>query len=522
MIKNPFKPKKGIINLNTTDWLYLLGGSSAYVVLTVWTITKFSIWFDEAFGVYLIKYNFIDIGRYTATDVHPPMYYWILKVWASIFGTSELALRSMSVFFGVVAIFLGYLLINRLFNKKAARLGLLFMVISPMLIRYGQEARMYTLVASIALAATYVLTFAMQSKKKLPWVLYGVLVGLGMWTHYFSAIIWISHWLWRADVVRHTTKNLRDFNKAFFSKEWILAHIVAVGLFLPWVPFFIMQFTIVQGIGFWVPPVNPGTPISFLTNVLYYQDIDMTTGWLAVGFITIVAIMAWLGAKVYQKLNGSERESYRLVMSIGLLPVIVLFVLSLPPLRPVFIDRYLITSVIGIALFIGVTIILSARLLTPDMRRVLILFIVVMMGYGIYSVYTLGNYNKNTHDTNNTRGFISQIQQQAAKGEPIIVSYPGYTYEASYYETPANPIYFIEPGDYVYGSLDMLKYGDAHKIKDIGAFTRHNRTLWYAEVTDDAETKAPYSNWVKIKGFTIKDPVSGELQYKATEYRINN
>ncbi|HUC96602.1 MAG TPA: glycosyltransferase family 39 protein, partial [Candidatus Saccharimonadales bacterium] len=171
MFRNIFKSKHRILGLEVNDWWFIAAALVIYAIISLWTISKSSIWFDEAFGAYMIHYNFIDIARYTATDVHPPVFYWLLKIWSMIFGNTELGLRSMSVFFGGIAITFGYLLTNRLFTKTAARISLIFMVLSPMFIRYSQEARMYMLVAAIALAATYVLTYAVQTKKKLPWVL---------------------------------------------------------------------------------------------------------------------------------------------------------------------------------------------------------------------------------------------------------------------------------------------------------------------------------------------------------------
>src|SRR5574344_785036 len=98
-----------ILKLSIGSWLLLLVGLTIFSILCLMTITKSSIWFDEAFGAYLIKFNFLDIARYTSFDVHPPLFYWCLKSWGMIFGYSEIGLRSMSVFFGCIAIIFGYL-----------------------------------------------------------------------------------------------------------------------------------------------------------------------------------------------------------------------------------------------------------------------------------------------------------------------------------------------------------------------------------------------------------------------------
>src|SRR5680860_317003 len=246
----------------------------------------------------MIHFNFAEIAHFTASDVHPPLFYWLLKLWSMLFGNSELALRSMSTFFGGIAIIFGYLLTNRLFGKKTARVSLIFLVLSPMLVRYSQEARMYTLVAVIALAATYVLTFAIETKRRLPWVLYGILVALGMWTHYFAAIVWVAHWIWRIDIIRRTVGK-RQFLRSFFSKEWVLAHVIAIGLYIPWLPFFFWQTFSVTVLGFWIPAVNSSTPLSFLTEFIYYKEPLETAGWQALGLWVAVIFMGVLAFKVY-------------------------------------------------------------------------------------------------------------------------------------------------------------------------------------------------------------------------------
>lgn len=519
MLKNVLYSRKPTLSLPFTDWIIIALGLTIFATLTFWTITKSSIWFDEAFGAYMIQFNFIDIARYTAVDVHPPLYYWLLKLWSLAFGNSELALRSMSALLAAVAIIFGYLLTHRLFGKKAARISLIFMALSPMLIRYGQEARMYTLVTAIALAATYTLTFAIESKKKLPWIIYGILVSLGMWTHYFSAVAWIAHWLWRADLVRRVAKK-GQFKKQFFTKEWILAHIVAVGLYLPWLPFFFIQLFIVQATGFWIEPVTPDTIINFLTNIIYYQDVSNVKGWLALGFIAIITILAALATRVYKSLDASQKQSYRLIAAIAFLPPITLFILSMPPMPSYFIDRYLITSAVGIMLFTGTTIAYSTWFIRKSAQIALTALIATLLLVGVTSVWQLGNYNKNTKVSNNTRQIIEAIDEKASDGEPIISATPWLFYEATFYSTKENPVFFIDDVHYKYGSLDMLEYNDNHKIKDMTEFTKDHNTIWYLCYTGERDIcEAPYPNWQAVQDVSIKDSVSGKSAYRAVQYK---
>lgn len=61
------------------DWLVLLVGLGVFAWIALANISAASIWFDEAFSAYITQFSFLDIARYTATDVHPPLYYWALK-----------------------------------------------------------------------------------------------------------------------------------------------------------------------------------------------------------------------------------------------------------------------------------------------------------------------------------------------------------------------------------------------------------------------------------------------------------
>lgn len=375
------------------------------------------------------------------------------------------------------------------------------------------------LVAAIAIGATLVLTYAIESKKKAPWVWYGVLVGLGMWVHYFAAIVWVAHWVWHADNVRRRTKK-GEFWRSLFDKNWRLSLYVAIGVFLPWLPIFIAQSFVVQVAGFWIPPVTPGTPLNFLTNVVYYLDLSETTGWLTLGFVTLLLVFGILAFRVYKSLGKDDKRSYRLIMALAFVPAAVLLVISMVA-RSMFIDRYLITSALAIAMFIGITFAYGYKHLRVRWRYLITILAVVMMGFGIYNVYRLGNYNKNTHESNQTRQIVQAAMNKSKPGEPIIAVTPWIFYEEVFYETDQHKVYFIDPGYYKFGSLDMLKYSDAHKIKDISQFAKEHPTIWYVGWIGQGDLKAPYSNWKELRQIAINDPISNKPQYKAIEFQIN-
>jgi uncharacterized membrane protein len=460
--------------------------------------------------------------RYTANDVHPPLYYWLLKLWSYAFGTSELALRSMSTFFGVVMIVFAYLLLRRIVSRSAATLGVVFVALSPMIIRYSQEMRMYMLVTAIAVAATYVLVLAMQYDKKKYWVIYGVLLAAGMWTHYFAALVWCAHLLWHVWNVRQETKPTKErFIWRVFTREWRLAYGVAAAVFAAWMPALVYQVIVVQAGGFWIPKVTVATVPNFFTNMLYYLDYDLVSPWLTLVFFGLCTLLVAWAARVYAGMDATERRWYRLVACSAIVPVAVLFVVSMPPLRSAFIERYLIPAAAFFALFGGVVVAYSARFVRPLWTWAVVLGVVVVSGIGVYNVQTYGNYSKTARASNNTREAIQAISRVAKQGEPIIADSAWLFYEAAYYTTTDHPVYFIDAKmEYKYGSMDMMKYNDEFKIKDLDSFMQAHPTVWYLGHNGDGDPLSPESNWKPGKHVVVNDSISGKPAYKAIEYRL--
>lgn len=497
----------------------------AYAGFTFAHISSWSIWFDEAFTAYLVRFNYLDIARYTATDVHPPLYYWVVKLWTSMWGTSELAFRSLSMIFGVAAIVLGFILVRKLFGKQAAILGAWLMALSPMFIRYGEEARMYTMVTAIVFAATYVLVRATETNARKYWIWYGILISLGMWTHYFAALAWLAHWVWRylslrvVDGVRG--KKLRQ---QFFAKEWIWTHVLAIGVFILWAPFMLRQLGIIQ-MGFWIPAVSTHTFANYFTNILFYLDQQQVLSWFALLYAVILVLSAILIYRAYRQMHrGKDRKSLLLLGSLAFAPPVLLFVASMPPLKSSFVERYLIPASAALMLLLAVVIVRGARTSRRKTSIFLVILLLASFAIGINRVYYYGNYNKNSGTSIRTKELIEQISVKAKPGEPLIATDPWVFYEAVFYTSDAHPVYFLEQTtEYKYGSVDMLKYNDQFKIKDLNVFLKNHPTVWYFGNHGDSPIEPPSiaHGWRQIDTVAVYDSINGTSPYKAVEYQTN-
>lgn len=503
------------------DLLVLGAGVSTFVLLASATISKFSIWFDEAFGSYLIRFDFAALTRYTANDVHPPLYYWLLKVWSLFFGNTEIGLRSMSVFFGAVTIIFAFLLVLRLFGRRAAYVSMLLLVLSPMFIRYGQEARMYTLLTAIIVSATYVLTYAVETKKRVVWIIYGVLIALGMLIQYFAALAWVSHLAWLYLRARKKGDSFKKSLSRLFNRNVITAYIVAVGLFCFWLPFLVIQFLTIQGHGFWIKPVTITTIPDFLTSVLLFSDSTGAVSWLALAFYALLGLFIYLAVKLLKSLPDDKRSYYLLFICMIVIPPAILLIMSMPPLRPAFVDRYLMMSAIFIPLFIGVTLAFSQKFIGKWRTLLVLLVIITMMAIGVVNQSVTGNYNKSSGQSNNTKQLLEAVRAKAPAGTPILATTPWIFYEASIYDNPDSPIYYVnETTEYKYGSLTALAENEQHKIRDLDAFDEQHRDIWVIANLRDVPPRALRDNWREQESIIINDDITKRPLFKATHFSV--
>jgi len=504
------------------DIVGLILAVGTYMGFVLAHITTWSIWFDEAFTAYLVRFNYVEIAQYTATDVHPPLYYWVVKAWTSLWGTSELAFRSFSMVCGVVAIVLGFVLLRKLFGKRAAVLGAWLMALSPMFIRYGEEARMYTMVAAIVFAATYCLIRATETNSRTHWIWYGVLISLGMWTHYFAALAWLAHWVWRFISLRAVDGfRGKELRRRFYTKEWLWTHALAVGVFLVWAPFMLKQLGIIQ-MGFWIPAVSAHTFTNYFTNVLFYLEQQKVVSWFALVYMLVIALAGFLLYNVYrQSPRKSDRKNILLLASLAFTPPLLLFVASMPPLKSSFVERYLIPASAALMLLLAVIITKGLRTKYRKASLLLALLLVVSFAFGINRVYHYGNYNKTNGTSIRTKELVELMSAKSQPGEPLIASDVWVFYEAVFYTSTDHPVYFLDQtSDYRWGSTDMLKHNDQFKIKDLDAFLKVHPTVWYFgnKGADPIEPPSISHDWKEIDTVAAFDPINSTSPYKAARY----
>ena len=168
-----------------------VGGLVALALLVrfVW-ITHQSLWYDEVVSLTFAKQPFgsmlHDVAR---TESTPPLYYAVLWVWVRIFGTTALALRSLSAFTGVATVVVVYLAARVRFSRGAAFVAGAFAATNPMLIWYSQETRSYALVTLFIAGTLYFFLRSRAEGSEQPPVGWAITASLALATHYFAVFV---------------------------------------------------------------------------------------------------------------------------------------------------------------------------------------------------------------------------------------------------------------------------------------------------------------------------------------------
>jgi len=134
--------------------IVLLAILAVYFCLAFYRLDHQSLWVDEVSSITRADPEGAFLERARWSSGHGPLYFRMLHLWAQ-WGTSEFALRSLSVLFGGIAVWLMYLMGLRLFNRHVAWLGALLLATSPFFIWYSQEVRYVMLMMAAALLAMY-------------------------------------------------------------------------------------------------------------------------------------------------------------------------------------------------------------------------------------------------------------------------------------------------------------------------------------------------------------------------------
>ena len=383
-------------------------------------------WFDEALSANVSGLGWAGAIAHLRSSPfeHPPFYFLALYLWQQLAGTTEFAFRFFSLLWGVAFIPLLYVLAKRLANRRLAILAALLATISPFMVAYSQEARMYTMLPCLALLALLAFWNGLERKDQpLWWLAYLAVITLGAFTHYLFVLLWIATGLYL--LLEHLQRR---------KMRWwaIAAHglpMLVVGVWLAFSPGVgeslarMMEDGAAFGLAY---KLNKIMPTLLLAEMEAPPPPPAVYLLMAAGWLLVVLGVWWS-----KRAGVHHQREWLLLVLVMVVPLVVALVIPYGVL-----GRHL-----GYVLIPGF-IFMALGLLA--LRRQGTLALVA----GVLVVLLLSSVGLITHYTASGGSFgeaMAYIDRRARAGDSVILSQPLQQHLAAYYNKHGWPMQYLPP-----------------------------------------------------------------------------
>lgn len=466
-------------------WVPILALAMA---LRFYHLTSAAIWGDEGSSLLLSEYALADLWFHAAHDVHPPLYFLLLRGWIEVFGDSIGSIRSLSAIPGVAVVGLGIWLTRQLSTRRAAVLAGILLVLMPTAVRYSQEVRMYSLLGVWLLGATLALVYWVRQPERARYLaVYVLLMSAGFYTHYFTALCVLVHWAYlglQAPGQRLITR-----------PAWWVANVAIVLLYLPWLPNLldlvqhVEQLKVGGDIG-WEEPVNLLSLPSMVWQFLLQDDglgLWPPLFWLLPLLLAVVVVStAW------------RNNAARLPALFCLLPLLLVYGVSF--ISPVFIERYLTVYALGLPIVLALAIDRLPSRLSWLGVALFALFV------GVELLGLKNNFEVDEHDQFNVP--VEFVNRNYQEGDRIVLSdmmwYLSYVYydqtdaQLQLYTPPKPDGTSTRPNAYGFGTL-VDQDGGRIYLDRLSALPAQTRRVWLISSNEAPDEFAPLpTSWHEL------------------------
>src|SRR4030043_462228 len=452
-------------------------------------------WIDEAYSIVLARFPLAQILQGTASDQHPPLYYWLLHVWM-LFGSGVTYARLLSALLGTLNIVQVLLFGWRVCGKWLGIFAALLLAISPFHVWYSQEVRQYMLLACLTTAATIELWNCLHGKRR--WWLYCFFAILAIYTQYFAVFIFLAH----AFLVILWAFHERNGQLIGY---WIAAMLGTGLAFAPWLPIAVNQF--LYHTTPWISEPVAGDVRDVLLKLIVGSGVTILPVILRwVGLICLLGLAGWAISK-YRSVNLETRWNFGFIALWALIPFAVISVVA--TFYPVFqFKQYLI---ILAPLLLAVT---GIILIIPKSWGS-----IGLAGFVLVSWFALG-YQQRTLTKDDWRGVASYIELHDINGDLVYGNPAANSLALGLYWvrplpfTGYPPNYDILTGGWV-GQPLTLQLAD----EELTVSTQGYQRVWLVEFFPQFWDPSKYiSSWLSQHGTLLDDEIFGTIHLRLYEF----
>ena len=363
-------------------WL-LIGLSVIMLGKSLMLCFSSDIWYDELFTVGMIEHSYGDLIALTARDVHPPLYYCIVKFVAMLckLMTPNADIMVLAKMVSVLPYFIlliySVTFIRKRFGIFTGGLFLFCVIAMPQLSAYTVEIRMYSW-ALLFVTAAYLHAYGIitclreemspQSDKShklfIGRKVHGhyiafVLCGLAAaYTQYFACVAVIMVYLWLLLWLIFCTRQDQDTKIWKKLQGWFICVVASIVGYFPWLLSLYRQMSAVNE-NYWILPLSwrtLGGCVKFIMKPSFAND-TLNTVLAVVMFLVCIAIICnnstklFHGGRVLPKIENDKTHLDDLnipsfiLAGVGVLAGLVLFgFVASFLLRPIFVYRYMIPA----------------------------------------------------------------------------------------------------------------------------------------------------------------------------------
>ena len=208
-----------------------------------------SLWLDEGVAIRMASMPLQGTIAATASDVHPPLFRSLLHVWISLMGRSERSARLLSALVGTFSVFLvagiGFRLLGG--GRFGGLLAAALLALSPIAIRYSQDATSYALYVCVALISYFFFLRWLAGRRLADGLGYAVSTAALLYVHNTAWFTWAAQW-----VTLLLALPSAPSPRGNLVWRWFFLQAAVLALYAPWLPVLLHQLGQVGG-DFWIP-----------------------------------------------------------------------------------------------------------------------------------------------------------------------------------------------------------------------------------------------------------------------------